>query len=89
MLHEEIRSPEEVEMLDVTTVVLEASEQCEIIHTHYDLGEKALTLSGIRQRYENENHILVITEYGLEGYVYRYGNHGDYWEKVGETCGYA
>lgn len=33
--------------------------------------------------------ILVLYELGLRGEVYRYGNHGDFWEKIGVTVGYA
>lgn len=41
------------------------------------------------QRAVNSRSILVISEIGVRGEIYRYGNHGDYWELVGETCGYA
>lgn len=33
--------------------------------------------------------ILVIYENYSFGEIYRYGNHGNTWELVGETCGYA
>lgn len=33
--------------------------------------------------------ITVVIELPLWGDVYRYGNHGEYWEKVGKTEGYA
>ena len=32
---------------------------------------------------------IVISENALEGKVYKYGNHGQFWEKIGKTCGYA
>lgn len=35
------------------------------------------------------DRILVIAENALEGAVFRYGNHGFFWEKVGTTEGYA
>lgn len=35
------------------------------------------------------DRILVIAENALEGAVFRYGNHGFFWEKVGTTRGYA
>lgn len=38
---------------------------------------------------ENEGTILVIDEDALSGVVYRYGNHGDYWERVGTMRGWA
>lgn len=33
--------------------------------------------------------ITVLAERPLDGTVYRYGNHGDYWECIGKTVGYA
>lgn len=33
--------------------------------------------------------IIVLFEDKTQGAVYKYGNHGDYWEKTGNTCGYA
>lgn len=33
--------------------------------------------------------VIVIEEHALEGKVFKYGNHGDFWEEVGETRGYA
>lgn len=33
--------------------------------------------------------IMVIYETGLDGTIYRYGNHGDYWEIVGQLVGWA
>lgn len=33
--------------------------------------------------------IIVIYESGLDGTVYRYGNHGEYWEIIGKLAGWA
>ena len=33
--------------------------------------------------------ITVLVEYPLRGKVYRYGNHGEYWEEVGTLKDYA
>lgn len=33
--------------------------------------------------------ITVCCESPLHGEIYKYGNHGSFWEKVGETDGYA
>lgn len=43
----------------------------------------------IRQDYTDLSLCMVIAEYGLGGKIYRYGNHGNAWEEIGETCGYA
>lgn len=32
---------------------------------------------------------MVISKSGLSGEIFQYGNHGNYWEKTGDTCGYA
>lgn len=36
-----------------------------------------------------EGIITVMEEGPFEGQVYRYGNHGSYWEKIGSLEGYA
>ena len=36
-----------------------------------------------------DGSIMVIYETGLDGTIYRYGNHGDYWEIVGKLAGWA
>ena len=39
--------------------------------------------------YTGEGTILVVAESRLSGTVYRYGNYGPYWTKIGTTIGYA
>lgn len=36
-----------------------------------------------------DGSIMVIYETGLDGTIYRYGNHGDYWEIVGQLAWWA
>lgn len=51
---------------------------------------EAVTLQEIKMQQKNcEGTILVVAENPFEGTVFKYGNHGDFWEKIGETCGYA
>lgn len=38
---------------------------------------------------ETDGTVLVIFERGLSGKIYRYGNHGKFWEKIGKTVGFA
>lgn len=45
------------------------------------------SLSDIQKMYPYVK--IVIFEDALEGNVYKYGNHGEYWEEVGKTEGYA
>lgn len=45
-----------------------------------------VSLEYFRKRY---NAIIVIYEQDLHGIIYRYGNHGDFWESIGTTIGYA
>lgn len=46
-----------------------------------------LTLDKIETK--GVNSIIVISENPLGGKVYRYGNHGKFWEQIGTVCGYA
>lgn len=52
---------------------------------HLTLGAISgqLTVIGVK------GSIMVIYETGLDGTIYRYGNHGDYWEIVGQLAGWA
>ena len=45
-----------------------------------------VSLDYFRKRYKA---VIVIYEQGLHGIIYRYGNHGDFWESIGTTIGYA
>lgn len=55
--------------------------------------DKPLTLGDIRMLITNgeetDDTILVIHEQPLSGVVYRYGNHGEMWEQIGKTEGFA
>lgn len=55
----------------------------EIMH-----DENTMTLKDIEIS-DSSMVIIIISETPLEGKVYRYGNHGPFWEKIGRTCGYA
>lgn len=53
---------------------------------------EVITLKQCREIAKNNRHfgtITVLEESPLNGYVYRYGNHGNYWERVGTLEGYA
>lgn len=41
------------------------------------------------QRGWKSGNITVSVEYPSEGKIYRYGNHGFFWEEIGTICGYA
>ena len=47
-----------------------------------------LTLNEIAEQLDHQP-ITVITDGPLEGVIYHYGNHGDFWEQIGTTVGYA
>lgn len=55
----------------------------------YHSGEydDPITLKSIHEKYGKVH--LVISESPLSGKVYRYGNHGEFWEEIGQTEGYA
>ena len=46
-------------------------------------------LNIIEYEMKKDGTCVVIHETALDGKVYRYGNHGDYWEQIGKTGGYA
>lgn len=59
-----------------------------------EFGEEFMyiTLSDISNQITAKGYdgsIMVIYETGLDGTIYRYGNHGDYWEIVGQLAGWA
>lgn len=43
----------------------------------------------VENGFDKRGCIVVLVEYPLRGSVYRYGNHGDYWEEIGTLKGYA
>lgn len=45
-----------------------------------------VSLDYFRKKYKA---VIVIYEQDLHGIIYRYGNHGDFWESIGTTIGYA
>lgn len=57
-----------------------------MIYHHGDFDDR-ITLDDILKQYSTAE--MVISESGLHGEIYRYGNHGDYWEQIGTTGGYA
>lgn len=48
-----------------------------------------ITLDDIREQLKNARLITVIEDGALRGYIYTYGNHGDFWECTGLLWGYA
>lgn len=48
--------------------------------------EHEVSLDYFRRKYKA---VIVIYEQDLHGIIYRYGNHGDFWESIGTTIGYA
>lgn len=58
-------------------------------YVHGDLDETFITLGDIREEYPDADIITVIHEEALQGVIYEYGNHGEYWEIHGKTFGYA
>ena len=47
---------------------------------------ESISLDEIREKYKGK---IVIFEQAFQGSVYRYGNHGEYWEHIGYTIGFA
>lgn len=64
----------------------DAKATAEIIY-HDGQYDEPLSLDIIRKKYPDVR--MIIVESPSCGEVYRYGNHGNVWEKVGKTEGYA
>lgn len=78
-----IENPEKVEFSEeIVTIIFRGLVEKICLH-----DSEFITLKDIKDDYPSVE--MVIAESDLSGKVYRYGNHGDYWEEVGETRGYA
>lgn len=87
-------SPTEKLQFDIVTIIF--NDISETLHQNYEFSENCLSLQnckriayGFCKDTERKGTILIVAENPTDGVVYRYGNHGAYWEKIGETCGYA
>lgn len=62
-----------------------------IPHSKLNWGtDGALTLKEIADQLRSAHKTIFVWEDSpLEGVIYEYGNHGDYWEEYGKTQGYA
>lgn len=51
---------------------------------------KVLRLSEIVEQLKDETRMITIfVEGALRGSIWQYGNYGDSWWEIGQTCGYA
>lgn len=83
-----IENPEKVEFSEtILTIIFRANDFESLVEKIYLHESEFTTLKDIKDDYPSVE--LVIAESALSGNVYRYGNHGDYWEEVGEMRGYA
>lgn len=48
-----------------------------------------LSLDEIAEQVGRNGTIMLIIETPTEGIIYRFGNHGNFWEIVGRMCGYT
>lgn len=78
-----IENPGEVYIYDNVTVFRYLDDDISVSHFISD----GLTLGNIATT--DASYVTVIVEAPLHGEVYRYGNHGKYWEQIGTVCGYA
>ena len=87
---ETVKTPSEVSadlVLDYDVICVIAQNKTEWIYNS-EVFDEPLRLSDCED-IAGSDRILVIAENALEGTVFRYGNHGFFWEKVGMTEGYA
>lgn len=83
MFPKKIENPKEVCLYDMITVIRYFGVKIDVAGFIRD----DLTLDNIETK--GANSIIVISENPLGGEVYRYHNHGEYWEQIGTVCGYA
>ena len=84
----EIKNPEEVEFSEmILTVIYKAEGFVRLVKKGYLTEDEFTTLKDISDLFPSVE--MVIAESALSGKVYRYGNHGEFWEEVGEMRGYA
>lgn len=84
------KTPSEVSadlVLEYDVICVIAQNKTEWIYNS-EVFDEPLRLSDCED-IAGSDRILVIAENALEGAVFRYGNHGFFWEKVGTTEGYA
>lgn len=83
-INKKITNPNEIQIYDLITIIYNDYDGKptieEIISNDMTLGDIDI---------HKAKGIIVIAESPLHGEVYRYGNQGDFWERIGEVCGYA
>ena len=81
---QKITNPDEIQIYDLITIIYNDYDGKptveEFISSDTTLGDIDI---------HKAKSIIVIAENPLHGKVYRYGNHGEYWEQIGTSCGYA
>lgn len=83
MFPKKIENPKEVCLYDMITIIRYFGKKTDVAYFTRD----DLTLDNIET--SGANFIIVISEKPLGGEVYRYHNHGKFWEQIGTVCGYA
>lgn len=78
-----IDNPSAVQIYDLITIIRCFEKHTDVAH----FVKLDLTLDNIETK--GANYITVIAESPLHGEIYRYHNHGEYWEQIGTVCGYA
>lgn len=83
MFPKKIERPADVDLYDMITIIRDLGEKLDAArYCGYDLTLDNIETGGA-------GCITVISENPLGGAVYRYRNHGEYWEQIGTVCGYA
>lgn len=74
--------------LDYNIVKVIAGDRCKTFYCHQEY-DQPIKLETCREWFSDSNMLIVIAENEFDGAVFRFGNHGPYWEEVGTTQGYA
>lgn len=78
-----VKNPEKIPIYDLLTIIRSGGYEVRAERIVSD----NLTLADIKTH--KDETVIVIAESCMGGEVYRYGNHGNYWEQIGKVCGYA
>lgn len=77
----------EAERLGTLVTVLQQGDTDAVTAYRFNKCDAYMTLKDIEVA--DIGVTIVISENALEGKVYKYCNHGPFWEKIGKTCGYT
>lgn len=86
---ERIYFPEAETLGSVISVIQQDDTDAVTAYRLLQAEERAVCVTLADIKVQSTGTTIVISENALGGAVYKHGNHGPFWEKIGRTCGYA